>query len=346
MVGDECIHPLWAKHSDWCGLAGVIQAIVETLPNSCALMFPPALAPAASFSSSFKPASFEDDDNDDLFGPGPGLYRFDSGKPAPSGSGCDGFGCSPSLSSTPLPYEGHFVLASDQKEVPSNSLGTHPADSGEHRLQPLDKDLDLGLEADNGGNGEKNQPSDDSVIDPRELKILRGIINMGPNNQQSIMPQSGDKWGSAHLDGSGSSDSSGEDLDTKGVRNRKKGVMPTKMASNPSQWTEEDINIVHQIWYKTDLDWFQMYWRNKMAPADPSMINTKDHSAYIKVAKADPSTIIKKSIFSMAAYCKVLRLKGGNTSKFNKEVGAKFKKLAKGSWAPDAAKVAIDWMPA
>ena len=30
MVGDECIRPLWAKHSDWCGMASVVQAIVET----------------------------------------------------------------------------------------------------------------------------------------------------------------------------------------------------------------------------------------------------------------------------------------------------------------------------
>ena len=44
----------------------------------------------------------------------------------------------------------------------------------------------------------------------------------------------------------------------------------------------------------------------------------------------------------MAAYWEVLQLKGGDTSKFNKEVGAKFKKLAKGSWAPDTEKVSID----
>ena len=30
MVGDECIRPLRVKHSDWCGMAGVVQAIVET----------------------------------------------------------------------------------------------------------------------------------------------------------------------------------------------------------------------------------------------------------------------------------------------------------------------------
>ena len=24
MVVDECIHPLWVKHSNWCGMAGVV----------------------------------------------------------------------------------------------------------------------------------------------------------------------------------------------------------------------------------------------------------------------------------------------------------------------------------
>ena len=28
MVGDKCIHPLQVKHSDWCGMAGIVQAIV------------------------------------------------------------------------------------------------------------------------------------------------------------------------------------------------------------------------------------------------------------------------------------------------------------------------------
>ena len=73
-----------------------------------------------------------------------------------------------------------------------------------------------------------------------------------------------------------------------------------------------------------------------------STINTKDHSAYIEVAKADPGTVVKKNVFSVAAYQQVLRLKGGDISKFNREVGAAFKKLAKGSWAPDTEKVAID----
>ena len=45
MIGKECVHPVQAKHLDWCGLAGIIQAIVEMFPKNCALMFPSPLAP-------------------------------------------------------------------------------------------------------------------------------------------------------------------------------------------------------------------------------------------------------------------------------------------------------------
>ena len=77
-------------------------------------------------------------------------------------------------------------------------------------------------------------------------------------------------------------------------------------------------------------------------PADLSTINTKDHSTYIDIAKAHPGTVIKRSVFSTGAYRQVLQLKGSDTSKFDKEVGAAFKKSAKGSRAPDTEKVAID----
>ena len=65
MVIEECIRPVRAKHSDWCGLAGIVQAIVETFPKNCALMFPPAPPPpsVASFSSTFRPQSYDDDDD-------------------------------------------------------------------------------------------------------------------------------------------------------------------------------------------------------------------------------------------------------------------------------------------
>ena len=342
MIGDKCVCSLCAKHSDWCGLAGVVQAIVETFPKNCAIMFPlaPTLEPVVSFSTTFKPPSSDEDDDDDSFGPG--LRRFDSGFPKPSGSGCGRFGCSPTFLSTPLLQGGCFVLSTDQKEASSSSLCAAPLDGEEPETQQLDEDLDAGLEADDEGGREKDQPGgDDSLIDLSELEILKGIVIPGTSDQAPIMPKSGNKRGSSHLDGSGSSDLSGEDLDAKGTWNRKKGSMPTKMTSNTSQWTDEDIDVVSQIRYKTDLDQFQTYRRNKIKPDDQNTINTMDHSAYIEVAKAHPSTVIKKSVFSVAAYREVLRLKGGDTSKFDK-VGAKFKKSVKGSWALDTEKVAID----
>ena len=75
--------------------------------------------------------------------------------------------------------------------------------------------------------------------------------------------------------------------------------------------------MIRQIRYKMDLDWFQTYRHNKIKLEQLNTINTVDHSAYIAVAKADIGTMIKKSVFSVAAYREILRLKGGNTSKFH-----------------------------
>ena len=99
---------------------------------------------------------------------------------------------------------------------------------------------------------------------------------------------------------------------------------------------------MRQIRYKTDLQCFQTYCTNKIDPADPTSINTRDHSAYLEVAWAHPRSVIKKSVFSVAAYRATLKQQGGNTSKFDKEVGTNFKKGAKGSRAPDSEKVPID----
>ena len=82
MIGEECIRPVQAKHSDWCGLAGIVQAIVETFPKNCALMFPPPPPPpsVASFSSTFRLQSSDDDDddNDGNYDAGSSFRRFDS----------------------------------------------------------------------------------------------------------------------------------------------------------------------------------------------------------------------------------------------------------------------------
>ena len=90
MIGEECVCPVWEKHSDWCGLAGIVQAIVEMFPMNCALMFPPPLAPMPSklFSSTFRPASSDedDDDDDDMLG-AKSFRHFDTSSPGPSVSG-------------------------------------------------------------------------------------------------------------------------------------------------------------------------------------------------------------------------------------------------------------------
>ena len=98
---------------------------------------------------------------------------------------------------------------------------------------------------------------------------------------------------------------------------------------------------MRQTHYKTDLQRFQTYRQNKIDPGDMASINTKDHSAYIEVAWADPGSVIRKSVFSVGAYRAVLKQKGGDISHFDKEVESMFKKGPRGSQAPDATKVPI-----
>ena len=204
----------------------------------------------------------------------------------------------------------------------------------------------MGQEADDEGDGEKDPTGDETLPDPSELELLQEIIDPAAHNQPPPAPKSGDKRGPSHLDGgSASSDSSVEDLDTKGVCPKKKGSKPMKApVSHPSQWAEEDIDVVQQTRYKTDLQHFQTYRWNKIDPGDMASINTKDHSTYIKVAWADPGSVIRKSIFSIAAYREVLNQKGGDISWFDKEVETMFKKGPRGSWSPDTTKVPIKWV--
>ena len=107
IIGEECVCPVRAKHSDWCGLASIVQAIVETFSENCALMFPspPVPTPPKSFSSTFRPTSSDEDDNDDNDTLGAkGFHRFNTSSPTPSVSGCGstgGFSHTPSFSSTP-----------------------------------------------------------------------------------------------------------------------------------------------------------------------------------------------------------------------------------------------------
>ena len=347
MIGEECICPVQAKHSDWCGLAGIIQAIVETFPKNCALMFPPPSPPSvASFSTTFR-LQLSDNDNDDdanNYGASSSFRRFDSSLSAPAHGDLSRTGRS--YMSTPLLHGGAFCLSTDPKEPPSSSLGAAPDDDEEHGSQLGDDNLDMGQEVDDEGDGEKDPAGDETLPNPSELELLQETIDPAAHNQLPPAPKSGDKRGPSHLNGgSASSDSSVEDLDTKGVRPKKKGSTPTKASGlHPSQWTDEDIDVVRQTHYKTDLQHFQTYRLNKIDPGDIASINTKDHSAYIEVAWVDPGSVICKSVFSVVAYREVLKRKGGDVSRFDKEVGTMFKKGPQGSQAPDTEKVAINWV--
>ena len=225
MIGKECVCPIRSKHSDWCSLAGIVQAIVEMFPKNCTLMFPPAPAPVPpmSFSSTFKPASSDEnnDNDDDTLGAGGDFHRFETSTPTPSDSGCrstGGFSHTPSFTSTPLPHVGAFILAIDQKEMPSGASRVHPGDQEHWGRRPFDEDLDLGIEANDKADGNKEAAEDtghEPTIDPDEVEMLEGIIKKIPTgNQPPMAPKSGDKRGLTHLDsGSGSSDSSAADLD-------------------------------------------------------------------------------------------------------------------------------------
>ena len=197
MIGEECICPLQAKHSDWCSLAGIVQAIVKMFPKNCALMFPPPPVAAPTFSSTFKPDSSDDhDDNDNTFGTSSSFRQFESSSPTPSSGMHGGFGRkghSSTYTSTPLLHGGAFTLASDPKGVPSSSLGMAPAEDEEPGSQPGDDDLDMALEADDEGKGKQDPASDEPSLDPADIELLLCTINPVINNQLPPVPKSGDK---------------------------------------------------------------------------------------------------------------------------------------------------------
>ena len=276
--------------------------------------------------------------------PTPVFIRFNTSLSAPMRGDIGGRGRIHMF--TPLPHGGVFRLSTDPKEPPSSSLSAPPDDDEECGSQLDDDNLDMGEEADDEEDSEKDPVADETLPDASEMELLLEIIDPTTHSQPSSAPRSGDKRGPSHLNGSSASlDSSVEDLDAKSTRPKKKGSTPTKASasgSHPSQWTDEDIDIVHQTRYKTDMKRFQTYRLNKIDPGDLASINTKDHSKYIEVVWADPGSVIPKSIFSVAAYRAVLKRKGGDVSQFDKEVGTMFKKGPGGSRAPDTEKVAID----
>ena len=200
MIGEECVCPMWAKHSDWCGLAGIVQAIVETFPKNCALMFPspPAPMPPNSFSSTFRPASSHEDNDNNTLG-AKSFRHFDTSSPVPSVSGhgsAGGFSHTPSFSSIPLPHRGAFHLASDPKEMPSSAAGVLPGDEGVGCRGLFDEELDMALEADDEADADKEPTEDvgdDLEIDPEEVQMLKQIIKPATGGQPSTMPKSDDK---------------------------------------------------------------------------------------------------------------------------------------------------------
>ena len=80
----------------------------------------------------------------------------------------------------------------------------------------------MALEADDDAEGKKDPADNEPSLDPAELEILWGIINPVVDDRPSPVPKSGDKRGSTHLSGDcGLLDSSGEDMDTKGIHPKK-----------------------------------------------------------------------------------------------------------------------------
>ena len=116
--------------------------------------------------------------------------------------------------SYPLLYSMEGVSSCQVTE--RSSLSTLPLEGKDPGLQPLDEDLDAGLEANDEGNGEKDPgEGKDPNIDATEIEILQDIINLGTHEQAPALPKSGEKRGSGHLKTSIGSDLSAEELDAK-----------------------------------------------------------------------------------------------------------------------------------
>ena len=233
-------------------------------------MFPllPPLPLVASFSSTFRLQSPDNDnDNDGNYDASSSFRRFDSSLSTSTHGDLSGTGkTGHPYTSTHLLHGGAFRLSTNPKEPPSSSLGVAPDEDEEHGSLLGNDNLDMGQEADDEEDGKKDRTGDETLPDPSELELLQGIIDPAAQNRLPPAPKSGNKRGPSHLyGGSASSDSSVEDLDAKGVHQKKKGSMPMKgLVWHPSQWAEEDIDVVPQTRYKTDLQCFQTYCQNKI----------------------------------------------------------------------------------
>ena len=170
-------------------------------------MFPPLPPPpsVASFSTTFRPQSSDDNNDNDAgnYGAGSSFRRFDSSLSAPTPGDVSKTGRP--YTSTPLLHGGAFRLSTNPKEPPSSSLGTAPDNDEEHGSLLGDDNLDMGQEANDEGDGKKDPTGDETLPDPSELELLQEIIDPAAHNQPPPAPKSGDKRGPSHLDGGSAS---------------------------------------------------------------------------------------------------------------------------------------------
>ena len=132
----------------------------------------------ASFSTTFRPQSSDDEDEDadaGNHGTSSSFRRFDSSLSVPACGGLSKTGRP--YTSTPLLHGGAFRLSTDPKEPPSSSLGVAPDDDEEHGSLLDDDNLDMGQEADDEGDGEKDPTGDETLPDPSKLELLQEIID-------------------------------------------------------------------------------------------------------------------------------------------------------------------------
>ena len=127
----------------------------------------------------FKPASSNEDEDDDTLGSGRDFRRFETSTHTPPNGGHggpSGFSGVPSFLSGSLPYGGTFIIASDNIEAPSETLPVFAAEQGENDRGNTDDQLDLGIEADDEGDGDKGAAREAMAgppADPQEVEMLK-----------------------------------------------------------------------------------------------------------------------------------------------------------------------------
>ena len=203
MIGEECVHPVRAKDLDWCGLAGIVQAIVETFPKNCALMFPPlwhqcplSHSPAPSGQPHLKKKTTMT-----MTRWAPRVFAaLTPAHPRPLLVGTEApvvLAILLPLHLPPLPHGGAFCLASDPEEMASSAAGMPPGNEGVGGQGLFDEELDMVLEVDDEADADKEPTEDvgdELEIDPEEVQMLKQIIKPTGGGQPPTAPKSGKKW--------------------------------------------------------------------------------------------------------------------------------------------------------